>query len=377
MTNSSRSAGQPIVTDQDKPVNAAFWRGRKVLLTGHTGFKGGWMTLWLGLMGAEVVGLSLEPPSDPSLFELASVADGITDIREDIRNLDLLSNAIHQHQPDIVIHMAAQSLVRPSYDNPVETFDTNIMGTVNLLEAVRQCDSVRAVLVVTSDKCYENREWHWGYRENDPMGGYDPYSSSKGCAELVCSAYRNSFYRHRAGHPIGLATARAGNVIGGGDWGKDRLVPDAMRSFLAEEPLIIRYPQAIRPWQHVMDPLAGYLRLVERLTEEPNAGEWDCGWNFGPGAGSEQPVRYLAERLVSLWGEGQSVQYPKHNHHHEAGFLKLDSSQARTRLQWRPRIDLDGALNLTVEWFRGYQKGQPMREITERQIRVYMGMSTV
>jgi CDP-glucose 4,6-dehydratase len=350
-------------------VNPRFWRNRRVLVTGHTGFKGSWISLWLQHMGADVVGYALEPPSEPNLFTVAGVVDGMVDLREDVLAFDALLACLKRHQPEIVIHMAAQSLVRSSYQDPIGTYGVNVMGTVHLLEAIRRVDGVKAVVVVTSDKCYENREWHWGYRENDPMGGFDPYSSSKGCAELVCSAFRNSFFKDSPSAVTQVASVRAGNVIGGGDWGSERLVPDAMRAFLAGKPLAVRYPEAIRPWQHVMDPLAGYLCLAQLLVEEGAA--FASAWNFGPGAANEQPVRFLVERLALLWGEGAKVGFPAAEHPHEAAFLKLDSSKARSLMDWQAKIQLEEALQLTIDWTRGYAAGRDGRRMILEQIDQY------
>src|SRR5579872_4247565 len=276
-----------------------FWKNKKVLVTGNTGFKGSWLSLWLQQLQAEVIGYALNPPTDVNLFTEAKVADGMQDVRGDIRDFALLNNTIQKYQPEIIFHMAAQPLVRYSYANPVETYATNVMGTVHLLEAARQCQSVRAIVNVTTDKCYENREWHWGYRENEPMGGFDPYSNSKGCAELVTSAYRNSFFNSLNGQ-VGLASARAGNVIGGGDWALDRLIPDLITACIKNETLNIRYPEAIRPWQHVLEPLSGYLRLAECLYHDPVT--YAEAWNFGPHDADAKPVSWIADEVVKRWG---------------------------------------------------------------------------
>jgi CDP-glucose 4,6-dehydratase len=350
-------------------VDPRFWRDRRVLVTGHTGFKGSWISLWLQKMGADVVGYSLAPPSTPNLFSVAQVAKGMDDLRGDVMDFNLLSSALKNHQPEIIIHMAAQSLVRPSYDDPIGTYGVNVMGTVHLLEAIRRIEGVRAVIIVTSDKCYDNQERQQGYREADPMGGFDPYSSSKGCAELVCSAFRNSFFSGSAPDSTQVASVRAGNVIGGGDWGRDRLVPDAMRAFLAGEPLSIRYPDAIRPWQHVMDPLAGYLVLAQNLLAKGS--EFASAWNFGPGAANEQPVRSLVQELALLWGDDAEVSFSSEEHPHEAAFLKLNSDKAQSLLGWQPRILLKEALALTVDWTRGYAGGRDGREMVLEQIDNY------
>ena len=349
-------------------VDPGFWAGRRVFVTGHTGFKGSWLSLWLRHMGAEVAGYALAPPSDPNLFSLADVADGIIDHRADVRDLDTLSAAMRDHAPEVVFHLAAQALVRPSYDDPVETFSTNVMGTVNVLEAARSIGSLRAVVVITSDKCYENREHDRGYAETDAMGGHDPYSSSKGCAELVTASFRNSFFSTNR-NAASIATARAGNIIGGGDWGTDRLIPDLMRAFAAGEEALIRYPDAIRPWQHVLDPTAGYLTLAQRLCESgPEFGE---GWNFGPPPESERPVRHLVETMSTLWGDGAGWTLDSAETPHEAGYLKLNVTKSRARLGWRARLDLAGALEQTVAWYKGLADGGSARALTLQQIENY------
>lgn len=354
-------------------MNMDFWRGKRVLLTGHTGFKGSWLSLWLQSMGARVVGYALAPPTNPSLFEVANVEAGMTSIIGDIRDLDHLRKVFAEHRPEIVIHMAAQPLVRYSYNEPVETYSTNVMGTINLLEAVRTIDSVRAVVNVTSDKCYENREWMWGYRENEAMGGFDPYSSSKGCAELVAAAYRNSYFHpeNYKQHGVALASARAGNVIGGGDWADDRLIPDIMRAIVQGNPVNIRNPHAIRPWQHVLEPLSGYLLLAQRLYEEGAA--YAEGWNFGPNDEDAKPVQWIVEQMTQAWGEGASWILDDGEHPHEAHYLKLDCSKAKARLSWHPRWHLQDALDAIIEWHRAHQEGKDMHEPTLRQINAYNG----
>jgi CDP-glucose 4,6-dehydratase len=356
-------------------VTDSFWRGRRVFLTGHTGFKGAWMSLWLQRLGAEVTGYSLaEAPTDPSLFALAEVGRGMRSLVGDVRDLGGLREALAAADPEVVVHMAAQSLVRQSYHDPVETYATNVMGTVNLLEAVRAAPSVRAVLVVTSDKCYENREWVWGYRENEPMGGHDPYSNSKGCAELVTSAYRRSFFEGADGRPrVLVASARAGNVIGGGDWAADRLIPDAMRAFLRPEPLLVRSPHSIRPWQHVLEPVQGYLLLLQRMLERGAHAE---GWNFGADDAESRPVEWIVDRLAALWGAGAAWALDGQPQPHEARFLKLDCSKARAELGWRPRLPLHEALEWTVEWYQGFRDGRSLRELTESQIDRYQERAT-
>jgi CDP-glucose 4,6-dehydratase len=352
-------------------VNPSFWQGRKVFLTGHTGFKGSWLSLWLQQLGADVTGYALPPPTAPSLFEEARVAHGMKSVIADIRDPVALANAMREAAPDIVIHMAAQPLVRRSYVDPVETYATNVMGTVHLLEAVRQTPSVRAVVNVTTDKCYENKEWVWGYRENEPMGGFDPYSSSKGCSELVTAAYRNSFF-HGAKyntHQVALASARAGNVIGGGDWAHDRLIPDILAAFERGQPVVIRNPHATRPWQHVLEPLRGYLILAEKLLTEGTAHAE--GWNFGPYSDDARPVEWIVERLAAKWGNGASWQFDSGSHPHEANYLKLDVSKAEHLLGWRPALRLEGALDLIVDWARARQSGSDLRAFTQTQIEGY------
>ena len=352
-------------------VSPLFWKGKRVFLTGHTGFKGSWLSLWLQSMGAQVVGYALAPPTNPSLFVVTNAAEGMTSLAGDIRDFSSLSSAFLKYQPEIVIHMAAQPLVRYSYVNPIETYSTNLMGTVHLLEASRLAGSVRAIVNVTSDKCYENHEWLWGYRENEPMGGHDPYSSSKGCAELITSAYRSSYFNPMdyANHGIALATARAGNVIGGGDWAEDRLIPDIMNALTHGNPVNIRNPRAIRPWQHVLEPLSGYLLLAERLYKEGT--NYAEGWNFGPSDEDAKPVLWITERLIDMWGEGASWVLDEKSHPHEAHHLKLDCSKAKARLNWYPRWHLEDALSATVDWHRAYQHGKNMHDLTLHQIRTY------
>ncbi len=347
-------------------MNRNFWNGRKVFLTGHTGFKGGWLALWLSDMGAEVTGFSLEPPTDPNLFSVAQVAKALkSDLRGDIRDGDGFKKAMQDAAPDIVFHLAAQPLVRRSYVDPVETYATNVMGTVNLFEAVRATPSVKTVVNITTDKCYENREWLWPYRENEAMGGHDPYSNSKGCAELVTSAYRKSFLAEQG---VQLASARAGNVIGGGDWAADRLVPDFLRATTAGETLVIRSPGATRPWQHVLEPVSGYLTLAEALW---NSGEdFAEGWNFGPEENDAKSVQWIVEHLVTLepsirWELDKNIQP------HEAKLLMLSSAKAKAKLGWRPRWDLATALEKTVSWHRAWQNGEDMGAISHAQIHAY------
>jgi CDP-glucose 4,6-dehydratase len=346
-----------------------FWLRKRVFLTGHTGFKGSWLSIWLNSLGAEVTGYALPPPTNPSLFDLARVSDLLTSNLGDIRDLDLVREKIKLVKPEIVIHMAAQPIVRDSYRLPVETYAVNVMGTVNLLVAVRHCPGVRAVVNVTTDKCYENREWVWGYRENEPMGGYDPYSNSKACSELVTASYRDSFFNpldfHQ--HGVALASARSGNVIGGGDWAVDRLVPDCIRSLLKGEKVRIRNPQATRPWQHVLEPLAGYLLLAQKLYEEgPDFAE---AWNFGPEDTDARPVEWIVKRICTRWGEGAAYEIDPGDHPHEANYLKLDCSKARARLDWRPRWNLEEAVDRVLEWIRAFRRGEDLQEVCCRQVR--------
>lgn len=361
--------GRQPGTVEGVELNPEFWRGRRVFLTGHTGFKGSWLSLWLQSAGAQVTGYALKPPTDPSLFQVARVAEGMTSIEGDIRDLRVFGDAMRKAEPEVVIHMAAQPLVRYSYRNPVETYETNVMGTVNMLEAVRNTPSVRAVVNITTDKCYENREWLWGYREIDPMGGYDPYSSSKGCAELVSAAYRSSFFNNAdyAKHRVAIATVRAGNVIGGGDWASDRLVPDILSAFSQRQPVQIRNPASIRPWQHVLEPLRGYLMLAERLVEQ--GPEFAEAWNFGPLDDDAKPVGWIVQEMAALWGDGAAAQIAEGEHPHEANYLKLDISKARAKLGWSPKWDLGEALSKIVAWHRAFLASQDMRALSLAQIR--------
>lgn len=352
-------------------MNDSFWNGRRVFLTGHTGFKGGWLSLWLQQMGADVTGFALAPPTTPSLFEVANVARGMHSIIGDVRDLGSLQTAMARAQPEVVFHMAAQPLVRASYVNPVETYATNVMGTVHVLEAIRNTASVRSVVNVTTDKCYENKEWVWSYRENERMGGFDPYSNSKGCAELVTSAYRNSFFNIEkfADHRVGVATARAGNVIGGGDWAEDRLIPDILAAFARSLAVMIRNPHATRPWQHVLEPLRGYLTVAEKLFVDGPL--YSDAWNFGPHSDDARPVEWIVKQLAQKWSPSASWEINAGDHLHEANYLKLDISKAGQMLNWHPVIRLDEALALTVDWARALESNQDMREVTLDQIRAY------
>lgn len=346
-------------------MKASIWTGRRVLVTGHTGFKGGWLSLWLHRLGAHVTGLSLPAPTRPSFFEQTHLRDLVDHLEGDIRDMQTVSDAVKAAQPEILFHLAAQPLVRYSYDNPVETYATNVMGTVHVLEACRTSDSVRAAICVTTDKCYENREWIWPYRENDPMGGFDPYSSSKGAAELAIAAYRRSY----ADGPK-IASARAGNVIGGGDWADDRLIPDLIRALIAGERPMIRNPASIRPWQHVLEALSGYLSIGTRLLE----GREDIAtaWNFGPSDDDARPVSWIVDQMLATWGSSSGWEQPTTAQPHEATLLRLDSSKARSELGWKPRLDLNQALTKIVDWHKHVGSGGDARQISLRQIDDYM-----
>jgi CDP-glucose 4,6-dehydratase len=348
-------------------ANLEFWKRKRVFLTGHTGFKGSWLSIWLQSLGAQVYGLALEPPSIPNLFTVAQVLPGMAGHTiGDIRDLATVQKVMHIAQPDIVIHMAAQPLVRLSYAEPVETYATNVMGTVHVLEAARSTSSVKAIVVVTTDKCYENKEWAWGYRENEPMGGHDPYSNSKGCAELVTNAYRNSFLQSGG---VAVASARAGNVIGGGDWAPDRLVPDILRAFEQNQPVRIRNPHATRPWQHVLEPLSGYLILAEQLYTQGQV--YAEGWNFGPKDEDARPVQWIVEHMVKVWGHGARWQQDSGMHPHEANYLKLDISKAKERLGWQPRWELATALEHTSNWHSAWLTREDMHQLCLAQIHQY------
>lgn len=352
--------------------HTGFWKNKKVFLTGHTGFKGGWLSLWLQRLGADITGFSLKPLQRPNFFESARIGEGMNSIIADVRDFARLTSAMQKSKPEIIIHMAAQPLVRYSYDNPMETYAVNVMGTVHILEAARKTDTAGAIMIVTSDKCYENREWCWGYRENDPMGGHDPYSSSKGCAELVTAAYTNSYFSGGAGgkNTIAAASVRAGNVLGGGDWSNDRIIPDAIKAFLRNQPLIVRNPRAVRPWQHVLEPLAGYMHLTEQLRLGGRA--YAGGWNFGPDDDA-RPVSWIADTVVKLWG-GRACWKKEKNAKtsgHEAHYLKLDCSKAKQYLGWRPKLALETALEWTVDWYRAFRNREDMRAFSESQISKY------
>lgn len=347
------------------------YRGKRVLITGHTGFKGSWLSLLLNELGADVYGFALDPPTSPSLYKEAKIEELVTSYIGDVRDFDYLTKVIQEVQPEIVFHMAAQPLVRESYKIPVETYSTNVMGTVHLLEACRSTSSVKAIVNVTTDKCYENKEWHWGYRENEPMGGYDPYSNSKGCSELITSAYRNSFFNpsEYKNHGVSVATARAGNVIGGGDWAEDRLIPDFIRAISKGEKVRIRSPFAIRPWQHVLEPLSGYLRLAELLyTEGPKFAQ---AWNFGPYDHDARNVEWITNTICEFWGDEASFEIDKKPQPHEANYLKLDCSKANAELNWFPKWDIQTTLKSIVDWNKAYLNNEDIREVTKRQIHQY------
>ena len=350
-------------------MNRSFWNGKKVFLTGHTGFKGSWLSLWLQNCGSIITGYSLAPITQLNLFDLAKVADGMNSIIGDIRDLENLRNKMVSFSPDIVIHMAAQPLVRDSYKNPIETYTTNVIGTVNLFEAIRDTKSVKAVINVTSDKCYENRERNFGYHEDEPLGGNDPYSNSKACSELVTNAYRNSFFKKN--DTAKIASGRAGNVIGGGDWSKDRLIPDIFKSFHEKKPVLIRNPDAIRPWQHVLEPLSGYLLLLENLYS--NGDKFAKGWNFGPLEDDVKPVSVVVDYLIEKYGYEEKYIYDDSPHPHEAQILKLDISKARSELGWQPNWDLFKALDYTLDWNKAFLNKEDLKTFTIKQIHEYEG----
>lgn len=353
-------------------VDPAFWRGSKVFLTGHTGFKGSWLSLWLQSMGASVKGFALEPQTTPALFNEARVGTGMKSEIGDIRDLAAVTASMTSFNPDVLIHMAAQPLVRQSYREPVETYSTNVMGTVHVLEAARKCSNLRAIVNVTTDKCYKNREWEWGYRENEPMGGHDPYSNSKGCAELVTAAYRSSFFN--ASETAALATARAGNVIGGGDWSDDRLIPDILHAFERQQPVVIRNPKATRPWQHVLEPLSGYLILAQKLYND--GAMFAEGWNFGPRDDDVLTVEWVLDYMVERWGQGASWQIDGTHHPHEAQSLKLDISKARAKLDWYPKWSLTSALDHVIRWHQAWLAKENVQSETLSQIEQYRFSST-
>ena len=347
-------------------ISSLFWQSKRVLLSGHTGFKGSWLSLWLQSMGAEVCGVSLAPPTEPSLFDQAKVADGMRHEIVDIRNFEEIDCVFQSFRPEIVIHLAAQPLVRLSYQEPIQTYATNIMGTVHILEASRRAKSVRGIVNVTTDKCYENREWVWGYREDEPMGGHDPYSSSKACSELISSAYRRSFLEAEG---IGMVTARAGNVIGGGDWAQDRLIPDIIKSLEQKDVLNIRNPTAIRPWQHVLEPLSGYLMLAKKLYLRES--DVSGAWNFGPNDEDAKTVKWVAEKLSAKWGSITNLKLQSGEQPHEAHFLKLDISKAKQQLGWQPKWSLDAALDKVIDWQKAWRANENMHAKCLSQISEY------
>lgn len=352
-------------------VHPDFWSGKKVFITGHTGFKGSWLSLWLQSLGSTVKGFALEPPTNPALFHEAKVASGMISEIGNINNLEALKKSMTDFNPEVLIHMAAQPLVRLSYQQPIETYMTNVIGTANVLESARSCTSLKAIVSVTTDKCYENKEWAWGYRENEPMGGHDPYSSSKGCAELVTAAYRSSFFSGT--NSANLASARAGNVIGGGDWAEDRLIPDILKAFEKKEPVIVRNPLATRPWQHVLEPLSGYLVLAQHLYSEGES--FAEGWNFGPKDEDCKSVSWILDKMVSKWGNGASWELDKNNNPHEAGYLKLDCSKAASKLHWHPSWNLEYTLDSIINWHQNWLSGKNMQENCLKEITAYQNYS--
>jgi CDP-glucose 4,6-dehydratase len=352
-------------------MNPGFWKGKRVFITGHTGFKGSWLSLWLTHLGSKVTGYALAPASTPSLFDLAKVKSIFLSIEADVRDIEQLSDALTETKPHIVFHLAAQSLVRTSYEDPLLTYQTNVMGTVNLLESIRRLKLPCSVINVTTDKCYENKEWHWGYREADPLGGFDPYSNSKACSELITASYRSSFFNPASfqEHKVALATARAGNVVGGGDWAKDRLIPDVLNALVNKQTLDIRYPNAVRPWQHVFEPLHGYLMLGEAL--HARGPECAKAWNFGPNEQETFTVAEMADKLASLWGQKNIWREAPGVHSHEAHQLRLDTSLARHELGWKPMLSIDNALKLIVDWEKARLSSADVRQISLQQIKDY------
>lgn len=351
-------------------ADESFWAGKRVLVTGHTGFKGTWLTLWLQRLGAQVSGLALEPSTDPSMFELVGNGNAVDSHIGTVTDPTFVAATMQAVQPEIIFHLAAQVLVRASYDDPLYTIETNVLGTANVLNAARQLDGLEAVVVITSDKCYENVEWFWPYREDEPMGGHDPYSASKGCAELITSSMRRSFFADS--DSAWVASARAGNVIGGGDWSSDRLIPDIVKAFSVGEEVVIRMPEAVRPWQHVLEPLSGYLTLAQRLAT--GDGREAEGWNFGPADTDARPVGWMVEQMVKRWGEGASFRIERDGPH-EARYLKLDCSKANALLGWRPRLNLDQALEWVTDWYRAQVDGQDMLAVTLGQIEAYEALA--
>lgn len=354
------------------PVDPSFWAGKKVLVTGHTGFKGSWLTLWLTKLGAEVSGLALDPSTSPAMFNLVGNDDAIDSHIGTVTDPAVVAGVMQSVKPDVIFHLAAQVLVRASYDDPIHTISTNVLGTANVLNAAREVENLQAIVIITSDKCYENLEWHWAYRENEAMGGHDPYSASKGCAELITASMRRSYYDDASSAWVG--SARAGNVIGGGDWSADRLIPDIVKAFSVGEEVVIRMPEAIRPWQHVLEPLAGYLTLAQRLAT--GNGEVAEGWNFGPADSDARPVGWMVEQMAKRWGDGAGFRIERDGPH-EAKLLKLDCSKAQARLDWRPRLGLDTALEWVIDWYRGQVDGKDMRQISLDQIAAYESLPQI
>lgn len=346
----------------EEMVNKEFWKDKKVFVTGHTGFKGSWLSIWLQHLGAEVCGYSLDAPTEPNNFTVSRTSANMLSILDDTRNRDSVFRVMQKFKPEVVFHLAAQPLVRESYSDPFTTYETNVMGTLNVLDAARQTPSVKSIVNVTTDKCYENKEWPWGYRENEPMGGYDPYSSSKGCSELLTSAFKRSY-------DMPLASARAGNVIGGGDWANDRIVPDTLAAFSKNKPVVVRYPDAIRPWQHVLEPLSGYLTLAEKLYDN---NKYADSWNFGPNEDDAKPVRYILDYMKDKWSSNADWRTDGGNHPHEAHYLKLDIGKAKTYLNWHPRWSLNKALDATIEWHKSWLEGKNMQDVSIEQIKNYM-----
>ncbi len=347
-------------------IDSNFWNNKTVLVTGHTGFKGSWLCLWLQQLGSTVVGLSLEPTTQPNLYDVAHVGDNMTSVIGDIRDLTVVHQVFQQYQPEIVIHMAAQALVRCSYLDPVETYQTNVMGTMNILEGIRSCNTVKAAVMVTTDKCYDNKEWSWPYREHDRLGGHDPYSSSKACCELLIDSYRKSFFDDQS---VAIASARAGNVIGGGDWSTDRLIPDIVRAKTARTPLKIRSPEAIRPWQHVLDPLRGYLVLAEKLVK--HGSNYAAAWNFGPTNDGVKTVKWIADYIADKWPDF-NWEIEQTSQLHEANILKLDCTKAYDELGWRPNLTFENALELSIDWYEQFAAGSDMAGICEQQLKQFI-----
>jgi CDP-glucose 4,6-dehydratase len=347
-------------------IDKNFWKSKKVLITGHTGFKGSWLSVWLNHMGANVIGFSLKPESPLNLYNEANISSFVDSNYGDIRNQEHLKDFVNSKNPEIIIHMAAQPLVRKSYLDPVETYQTNVMGVINLFEAARLSSSVQAIVNVTTDKCYKNNEWDWGYRENEPMGGFDPYSNSKACSELVTSSYRQSFF---ANSKISLASARAGNVIGGGDWAEDRLIPDMVNALFNGEEVIIRNPNAIRPWQHVLEPLSGYMLLAQKMYEEGS--QYNEAWNFGPNDTDAKPVEWIVNKICNLIPQNEGWRLDTSDNPHEANYLKLDISKARNRLNWSPRLDINNAIENTINWYLSWKDGKSSLQLCLDEIEEY------